>query len=319
MQVMRLPSLLLLVALVASLAVGAAPASAALSSPETLYLDAHDPANDGDAGPVSTTDVLATGVQYVADVSGTYNAWSPDVLKFHNSTPCGTVEAAPTIPSPGAIETVVGQDAETVFGMPWLTRFCPALPVHGAGFEVDTGNGRGFVHPDTTAGRLATPSADHSYSYPLVGTGQPARFRIFDKPTSDDNGILTIVVHPVGVVPATAGPATPAAAATAAPADAVSTAPVAVLPSNKTCLRSRKISLRLKARKGDAITAATVRVNGRTVRRVTRSRRAAQRLLALRVNVAGSRKTGTASVLVTARTRHGRVVVTRRVYKVCKR
>src|SRR5689334_6450645 len=75
MQVMRLPSLLLLVALVASLAVGAAPASAALSSPETLYLDAHDPANDGDAGPVSTTDVLATGVQYVADVSGTYNAW----------------------------------------------------------------------------------------------------------------------------------------------------------------------------------------------------------------------------------------------------
>ena len=43
-HIMRLPSLLVLVALAASLAVGAAPASAALSSPETLYLDAYDPA-----------------------------------------------------------------------------------------------------------------------------------------------------------------------------------------------------------------------------------------------------------------------------------
>src|SRR4051812_14891110 len=112
MNVMRLPSLLLLVVLAASLAVGAAPASAALSNAETVYLDAFDPANDGDAGPVSTSDVLEAGRQYLVDVSGTYNAWSQNVWAFHNSTPCGKIEPAPMTPSPDAVETVIGQDAE---------------------------------------------------------------------------------------------------------------------------------------------------------------------------------------------------------------
>src|SRR3954449_608626 len=61
MHVMRLPSLVLPVVLAAFLAVGAVPASAALAGPETLYLDAFDPANDGDAGPAATSDVLAPG------------------------------------------------------------------------------------------------------------------------------------------------------------------------------------------------------------------------------------------------------------------
>src|SRR4051812_27611846 len=56
MHPMRLPSLLVLVVVAASLAVAAAPASGALLRPETLYLDSFEPANDGDSGPVSTSD-----------------------------------------------------------------------------------------------------------------------------------------------------------------------------------------------------------------------------------------------------------------------
>jgi hypothetical protein len=312
MNVMRLPSLLLLVVLAASLAVGAAPASAALSSAETVYLDAFDPANDGDAGPVSTSDVLAPGVLYMADVSGTFSPFNATVWAFHNAAHCGTVEPAAMTPSPGGVDTVVGQDAETRFGIPWKWR-CPSLPQHGGGFQIDAGSG--FTHPPTADGVLSTPNADHSYSYPLVGQGQPARFRIIDNPTADDNGILTITVRQAsesGQAPVAAAPGTAAHTTTA------SAGATAVLPSNKTCLRKRKISLRLKARKGDAITAASVRVNGRTIRRVKRTHRAARRVLALHVKVAGSRKTGRASVLVSARTRHGRVVVARKVYKVCK-
>jgi hypothetical protein len=312
MHVMRPTSLLVLVVLAASLAVGAAPAPAAVSGPETLYLDAFDPANDGDAGPVATSDVLAPGVLYMADVSGTFSPFNATVWAFHNAAYCGTVESSPMTPSPGGVDTVVGQDAETRFGIPWKWR-CPGLPQHGGGFQIDTGSG--FTHPPTTLGALSTPNADHRYSYPVVGQGQPARFRIVDSPTADDNGILTITVHQAsesGQAPVAAAPG-----AVATPANAA--APTATLPSNKSCLRSRRISLRLKARKGDAITAASVRVNGRTIRRVTRTHRSARRVLALHVKVAGSRKTGKASVLVTARTRHGRVVVTRKVYKVCKR
>src|SRR3954469_3735233 len=215
MNVMRLPSLLLLVVLAASLAVGAAPASATLSSAETVYLDAFDPANDGDAGPVSPSDVLAPGVLYMADVSGAFSPFNATVWAFHNAAYCGTVEPAAITPSPGGVDTVVGQDAETRFGIPWKWR-CPSLPQHGGGFQIDAGSG--FTHPPTTDGVLSTPNADHRYSYPLVGQGQPARFRIIDNPTADDNGILTITVRQAsesGQAPVAAAPGTAAANTTA--------------------------------------------------------------------------------------------------------
>src|SRR3954453_22030090 len=144
MHVMRPTSLLVLVVLAASLAVSAAPAPAAVSGPETLYLDAFDPANDGDAGPVATSDVLAPGVLYMADVSGTFSPFNATVWAFHNAAHCGTVEPAAMTPSPGGVDTGVGQDAETRFGIPWKWR-CPSLPQHGGGFQIDAGSG--FTHP----------------------------------------------------------------------------------------------------------------------------------------------------------------------------
>jgi hypothetical protein len=301
------PAVLLALLLTCSLVAGASPATAALTAPETLRLDAFDPANDGDAGPVATSDVLQVGRQYVADVSGTFSPFNAKVWAFHDPSGCGSLEPHPMTPSPGAVDTVVGQDAEVRFGIPWKWR-CPALPQHGGGFQMDVG--AGFSHFAAVGGPYSAPTPGHFYSYPMVGQGQPARFRIVDNPTADDNGILTIVVRPAEAAPAPA-PEAPAAE------PQIDSAPTTVLPSNKTCLRTRRIFLRLKARKGDAITGATVRVNGRTVRSVHRRRGHTRRVLDMYVKVAGKR-TGRASVVVVARTRRGKAVVTRKRYRLCR-
>src|SRR4051812_42753436 len=227
-----LVSSIVLVALVGSVS----PAAAALNTTDTVYLDSYDPANDGDAGPASTSDLLEPGRVYLAVVSGTFSVVNPDVWGFFpGKGECGTPESSPMTPSPGVADSPVGQDAELRFALPWQ-RFCPGLPKLGGGFQIDVGGG--FNHPDPIGGRPAQVAPGHRYSYSLTGQGQPARFRIVAQPTGDDDGILSIVVHPADGGTPEATPAAPAA----------TDAPTVGLPATTSCLRSRRIKLHLRAR-----------------------------------------------------------------------
>src|SRR4051812_42419096 len=78
---------------------------AAASADETLTLDTHESPTDGFAGPVSTTQPLTAGQDYVVTVTGTWSAYPPKQWERSpnsgETTVCGTPEAHPMNPSQG--------------------------------------------------------------------------------------------------------------------------------------------------------------------------------------------------------------------------
>jgi hypothetical protein len=273
---------------------GAAPAYAGVRDGETLYLDAHDNDNDGDAGPVVTSEPLQTGVNYVIDVQGTYTAYSASLWTAdRKGRLCGAPDAQPWLPSPGQLDAPAGQDAELVYAQPWRHP-CPALPHKNPGFQLDFGEGWTRVEP--VGGAPTAPAPDHHYTYLLEGRGVPVGFRIVDQPTSDDYGVLTVTVRQADQ------PATPHAAVT----------PTVVTP--RQCLSRRKVVLHLSGRRRDPIVAATARITGRSVS----AKRHAGKPLLLRLDLSG-RPAGRLDVLISERTRSGRVQLERRRFKLCAR
>jgi hypothetical protein len=174
-------------------AVGTAHASPLIA--QTLYLDTHEAANDGAAGPVATNKPLAPNAYYFVSVRGTFSAWGKSELDTNGM--CGTPEAAPIYPSPGVDNGRVGLDPEFTFAASKLsTYFCSqSLPVHNQVVQMD--NGTGFAHREPIGGVPSRPSYRHVYRYLIKGAGTASTFRsqMVDDPLTDNYGKLKIFVR----------------------------------------------------------------------------------------------------------------------------
>jgi hypothetical protein len=166
-----------------------------LTTSESLTLDTHSDANTGAAGPVSTVGTLTANTLYVVTAKGTWSAWLPLLWTgtVSPSIACGTPEPAPMFPSPAGPGTgPVGEDPETVFAA--IERFVclNTYPHEYTGFQMDLGSG--FVHYEPYTGATNTPSANHSYTYVLLGQGNPISFEQLDSATRDNYGEFQITV-----------------------------------------------------------------------------------------------------------------------------
>jgi hypothetical protein len=182
-------SLLPAVILAAALAVPAA-AGAAVTD-QTVALDTHSTGLAGSAGAVSTDDLLAVGKLYVVEASGTWSKWKSDAWSVGT---CGTPEPQPVFPSPGVTNGLVGLDAETLFGARGTGGSCPGMPTHQGGLLMRFTESD-FRHYEPFGGKKTTPSADHTYTYGVVGNGLAASFKIGDRPVGDNYGVLKLRVR----------------------------------------------------------------------------------------------------------------------------
>jgi hypothetical protein len=139
------------------------------------------------------------GVRYVVTVEGTFSAYRP---KYMTAAARGWVlcgdPAQALMPSPGAAVSPTGQDAEYVFARPQWHNCDPnfTFPHHygkkAPAIVIDNGDGTGFRH---YAPLGSGPSADHMYSYEVVGTGNPVHVELRDSQTMDNFGVLRITIQ----------------------------------------------------------------------------------------------------------------------------
>jgi len=229
---------------------------------------------------------------------------------------CGRSEAAPTLPSPGRPDSRVNQDAAFLFGLPQQEHCSRPMPFTYSGFQANIGSG--FNHA-TPVGAPSGDTTDHAYSYLMRGQGSPAQFRMNDTNTTDNNGVLRVVLRPAtaqdcgdnadclnGIPAASQGVAAAAPSATTIP-----------LPK-KSCVSRRAFRIRVVSRrKSDPVTAATIRLSSTNKRFKTRTRRLnGRKRVTAGISLRGL-PAGTYRVLITAKTKKGRVLVGRRTYRTC--
>ncbi len=162
--------------------------------PEHRMLNARTTSLSGYAGPVASK-ALPAGKLFVAEVSGTFSyyarkQWAHPSGKW--TTVCGTPHKGPL--------GKVGFDAEFIFARPWTTPCPRALPVKWINFEISSTGGATYSHPVPLGPPITAPTPNHLYSYPLVGSGRAAAFRLMDDPEghpagADNYGQLHIVLR----------------------------------------------------------------------------------------------------------------------------
>jgi hypothetical protein len=191
-------------AIIATSIVCLGAASTIEAAPQTVELDTHLQGSPDSAGPVATPAPLTAGASYYVIVSGTMSIWPASQWSLSGRM-CGEPEELPMFESPGALNGPVGWDAETVFAVPPYVNFytfpCTASEIPflstehtRVGFELSISGSSGFMHAVPVGGAPSTPTADHTYTYAVTGTGQPASFRFIDDPVSDDYGVFMIKV-----------------------------------------------------------------------------------------------------------------------------
>jgi hypothetical protein len=303
-------------ALAALLALGAPAAMADITAPEQLLMDTQHAPNTGFAGPVSTSDILTAGRYYGIQAQGTYSAFLPNVWARANTLPrivCGAPEALPTLPSPGRATALAGQDVEVIFARPWFAPCPHALPATLAPlFQMDTGSG--FSHVVPNGGPFTTPQPNHSYTYLVRGQGAIASFRIGDSNTVDNNGILQIAVRPATVSDC-AGNTDCLSQVQPQTASSAAANTTLTLPSNKSCVSRRRFTLHVVTHRKDPVTRATILLNGKALKVLRKRGHGLLRLSAV-VDLR-KRPLLTLRILITARTRKGRIIVGRRTYHTC--
>jgi hypothetical protein len=90
----------------------------------------------------------------------------------------------------------VSNDAEFIFAQPIATGTCAALklPVAYPNFQVN--NGFGWGHPPLLSPKpLQGPTANHAYSFAIVGQGKPLGLELVDPDTRDDYGSFHITIR----------------------------------------------------------------------------------------------------------------------------
>lgn len=183
---------MLLAAVVAALALPAA----AHAAPETLWLDAHDTVPNEQPTVVAKAHLLV-GHSYSVTVEGTFSIVPAE--RWHVPSVCGTPALRPRFPSPGVENGKVGADAEVQMARTTDHGCSGRYPRPHNRFQVDVGNG--FRHLPATGEPFGDVAPSDRYTYRVTGTGAAARFRIFDKPATDNYGMLRIVVTDTTGVP----------------------------------------------------------------------------------------------------------------------
>jgi hypothetical protein len=186
-----------------------APASswAAAAFPQNTVLDSYEPNNDHFAGPVRSTSKLSVGVPYVAEVQGTFSYYEkqnlkPSTLEAPWTVLCGSPLADPMFLSSHVkkkFQKRVDLDPEFIFAIPRKQAgdCSGSYPQHWINFQLSTTTGSaGYGHVEPLGPYPTAPTADHRYLYPLLGAGEKARFRLVDRPRTDDNyGELHITIR----------------------------------------------------------------------------------------------------------------------------
>lgn len=291
--------------------------------PQTLELNSFsDPATNGSYGPVTTTDSLVAGEEYVAVVRGTAAHFSASKWEGPDNKVCGTSEPDAIYPSPGRPQSQVGQDAEFVFGLPMPAGWqCPAMPEHKSAFEIDTGSGFTHVEPD---GNPAAPTSDHVYTYRFTGQGGPVSFRMRDGYSGDNYGIFKINVGAADGCPGDCTdpegppepPPPPPPPPNIEPSVDPPVEPVNPLPPAKKCASRRRFRIKIVSKRSDPVVAAKIWLDGKRLkveRKVIQGRRRLTTIIDLR-GLPAKRVT----VRIHARTKSGRVLKGTRKYWTCR-
>ncbi len=279
------------------------------------------------AGPVSTTESLASGATYDVLVTGTASIWS--TAEWAEGPPCGEPEAHPMFPSPGVENGPVGWDAATVFAVPPQAAFdgfkCNSgvipfgAPDTGPGFEVSTGKSFSRINP--FAGARSVPSPAHTYRYVVTGAGAPASFQFADEPLDDNYGIFRITVMSEAECVASACQNAEAAepeeasgvqevGVTGRGAVGLLQSKVALLPTADACSSRREFKVTFFKNRGVKIVSVSFSVNGHVIKTLHGGR------LSTIVSLRGFPK-GVFVLRLRAVTSRGQVLVDTRRYHTC--
>jgi hypothetical protein len=188
-----------------ALAVAAPAAAAPKPGPSLvvsrLNLDAYSPSLNPNSTRLSSPK-LTKGKLYVVTAQGTVSFYAAaDYLQIQApfTTFCGKSQSAPLFASAGG-SGPVSNDAEFIFAEPITTGVCTTLklPVQYPNFQVN--NGFGWGHPALLSPKpLRRPTANHAYSFAIVGQGKPLGLELVDPDTRDDYGSFHITIrHAVG-------------------------------------------------------------------------------------------------------------------------
>jgi hypothetical protein len=159
--------------------------------PEVLYVDASH------AVGVPTQNALVTGAVYTVQIRGTISKWSPQAM---SSMCAGTPDSAPKFPSPG-VTGPASVDAEWVWAWPkGSPSLCPQ-DTSKASPPVAERLVRVSLSPSAKPTNLPRPletaiTANHTYTYKIMGQGAPAVFVVNDNDRKDNYGQFQITVTP---------------------------------------------------------------------------------------------------------------------------
>lgn len=169
---------------------------------ETLQLDTHENANDGNAGPVATSQILDRRKDALITIEGTASLVTSSAWVSPPAVICGFPERAPATPTPGITNHWVGSDPEVDFAVARSAgSTCSPDPLgHHGRLQIDTGTG--YQHLEPLGGLPSAPAPGHRYRYVVHGHDQPLRFRWAESATSDDYGIFSIRIEEANPVDA---------------------------------------------------------------------------------------------------------------------
>jgi hypothetical protein len=304
--------------------------ASAVQADQTVELNAHLQGSPDAAGPVSTATPLIVGEHYDVIVTGTMSIWGATQWSAAGIQ-CGASEEQPLYPSPGVVNGPVGWDAETVFAVPPGVEFysfscipsqIPFLSTTHSpgGFETSVSGAGGFAHLTPIGGNRSTPTAGHTYTYAVTGTGQSASFRFVDDPVTDDYGIFMIKVLTAAECTAIDCEAAAAASAdhtitptTAKGSGGVLGTSVVRLPSK--CYSRRSFPVHFRVPRGVTVANVAEFINGRLVQ--TFSASIAAHVVKAGVNLKGL-PAGKFTMELRVTTSRGQVLRTIRTYHTCK-
>ena len=184
-----------------ALAIAAPAAAAAKPGPSLvvsrLTMDAYSPGLVAHTPPLHSPK-LTKGKLYVVTVQGTVSFYAAvDYLQIQKPfiAFCGRSQPAPLFGSAGG-SGPVSNDAEFIFAQPITAGTCNSvkLPLAYPNFQLN--NGFGWGHPKLLSPKpVRRPTANHAYSFAVVGQGRRLGLELVDPDTRDDYGSFQITIR----------------------------------------------------------------------------------------------------------------------------
>jgi hypothetical protein len=188
---------LTLIVIAITMALTSVAASAKSLVVSRLRMDAYNPGLVAHTPPLSSAK-LAKGKLYVITVQGTVSFYAAvDYLQIQKpfTAFCGKPQAAPLFNSRGGAGPV-SNDAEFIFAQPIVTGNCKGLRLPHVYPNFQVNNGFGWGHPKLLSPkRLRRPTANHTYSFAIVGQGRRLGLELVDPDTRDDYGSFRILIR----------------------------------------------------------------------------------------------------------------------------